>query len=243
MEIDSSENRQKSSTKPSRPLRIKPEPKRSQHAEARRKHGLTEDMLKGVKLITPTLKQASGGLKACIEALRGDDSDDSVTFISKYDSIPKADQIILSLEEIAILSGITPRRLGELVFGAMEEQGDEASKLIIASSKPKVIARLAKSAQTILGEKDREMFLKSKVVDFFPQPKGINLNLDNRTQNLHAGGSVESQEDRALPPHRTDNFLLGISSALQPDHKELEAPQPPVIANIPEIQEAEYADI
>lgn len=204
---------------------------------------MTEDALKGVRLVTPTLKQAAGGIKACIEALRGDDSEDSISFISKFDSLTKSDQDILSIEEVAILAGLTPRRLVELVVGAMEEQGSQATDLIIASSKPKVIARLAKSAQTALGEKDREMFLKSKAVDFFPQPKGINLNLDQRTQNLHAGGSVESQEERALPPHRTDNFLLGISSALQPDHEPTEAPQPPVVANVPEIQEAEYADV
>lgn len=240
MEIDSSESKPKSSTSRS-PLRLKPEPKRNQHDEARRKHGLTEEQLKGVKLITPTLKQAEGGLKACIEALRGDDSDDSVAFISKYDSLPKADQIILSLEEIAILAGITPRRLGELVFGAMEEQGDEASKLIIASSKPKVIARLAKSAQTILGEKDREMFLKSKAVDFFPQPKGINLNLDNRTQNLlNAPGGPE---ERALPPPKADAFLLELAGVVKPNAPQLSAPEPIVIANVPEIQEAEYADV
>lgn len=183
--------------------------------------------------ITPLLKQATGGVKACVEALRSDDSPDAATFIEKWDSLTPSDQKLLSIEEICIAANLTPRRLVEVVTGALMSQGDFAAKIIVASSKPDIIKRMAKEAKTALGEKDRENFLRGKDVDWFVPTKGITIDAsDRRTQN----NLLQAGTERALPPPRTDAFLLEISSALQPDHHQIEAPSPVVIAHVPDIE-------
>jgi hypothetical protein len=207
--------------------------------EARERLGVTPEQLKGTMTITPLLKQAVGGVKGCIQALRNDDSTDATLFIAKWDSLTQTDQKYLSVEEVAIAAGLTPRRLVEVITGALMSQGDFAAKIIVASSKPDIIKRMAKEAKTALGEKDRENFLRGKDVDWFVPTKGITIDAsDRRTQNnlLQAGA------ERALPAPRTDAFLLEISSALRPDHAQLEAPSPPVIANVPEIEYIDAGD-
>lgn len=192
--------------------------------------------------ITPLLKQATGGVKACIEALRSDDSPDAATFIEKWDSLTPSDQKLLSIEEICIAASLTPRRLVEVVTGALMSQGDFAAKIIVASSKPDIIKRMAKEAKTALGEKDRENFLRGKDVDWFVPTKGITIDASDRrvqNNNLQAG-----MEERALPPPKADAFLLEMSSITRPnDTPRLEAPEPVVTANVPEIADAEYADV
>lgn len=195
------------------------------------RYGLTPDSIKGLMLVGKRLAQVAGGIKGVIEALRGDDSPDSLRFVEKWDSITPHDHRIIPLEAVCVLAEITPRRLIELVSGALAVQGDEDTKLIVASYKPKIVAKTAKLALTTLGEKDREMFHKH--TEFIPRPSAPSINVDNRTQNntLMSGG-----EERALPPPRTDAFLLDISAALRPDHAQLEPPSPTVIANVPEVE-------
>lgn len=199
--------------------------------EALARLGVTPDQLKGAMTITPLLKQANGGIKACIEALRADDSPDADIFLTKWDSLSETDQKFVSVEAVAIAAGLTPRRLGEVVVGALMTQGDFAAKIIVASSKPDIIKRMAKEAKTALGEKDRENFLRGKDVDWFVPTKGISIDAsDRRIQNNNLLQSA------ALPAPRTDAFLLEISSALQPDHHRIEAPSPVVIAHVPDVE-------
>lgn len=196
--------------------------------------------MKGVAAITPILKMATGGSKACIEALRGDDALDGLTFLEKWDSISISDKKLLSIEEVCVAAGLTTRRLLEVITGAIMTQGDFAGKIIVASAKPDVIKRMVKEAKSALGEKDRENFLRGKDVDWFVPAKGLTVNLDNsKTQNiLNAGG-----EERALPPPKADDFLLEVSATMRPDAPQLLPPEPIVTARVPDVIEGEYADV
>lgn len=195
--------------------------------------------MKGVAAITPILKMATGGPKACIEALRGDDALDGLTFLEKWDSLSISDKKLLSIEEVCVSAGLTTRRLLEVITGAIMTQGDFAGKIIVASAKPDVIKRMVKEAKSALGEKDRENFLRGKDVDWFVPTKGMTLNLDNsKTQNiLNAGG-----EERALPPPKADDFLLELATTLKPT-AQLPVPEPSVVATVPDVLDGEYADV
>jgi hypothetical protein len=116
---------------------------------------------------------------------------------------------------------------------------DSVTQIVIASSRPKVIAKMAKMAMSNLGEKDREMFLKGKDVDWFPAQKG--LVIDNRTQNNTLNASPQNEE-KALPPPTADKFLLDMQTKMTPQ-KQIEAPQPTVIASVPEMEYVIEGDV
>lgn len=209
--------------------------------EARIRLGITLDQLKGVAAITPILKMATGGAKACIESLRGDDAPDAAIFLDKWDSLSPTDQKLLSIEEVCVAAGLTTRRLLEVITGAIMTQGDFAGKIIVASAKPDVIKRMVKEAKTALGEKDRENFLRGKDVDWFVPAKGLTVNLDNsKTQNILNAGS----DNRALPPPKADDFLLELSNTIRPEALPASiAPEPVVTAHVPDVLDVEYADV
>jgi hypothetical protein len=198
-------------------------------------------MLKGLRIITPILKQATGGVKACVEALRGDDSADTLLFLDAYDNISDRDKKILRVEEICVIAGITPRRFIELVTGAFVEAANDASTLIVASAKPKIVEKMVKVAKTTLGEKDRENFLRGKQVDWFIQPKG--LTIDNSAKMLTVNGASGGEGERSLPPPTADAFFLDLSSTIR-QQPQLEAPEPVVEATVPELElDGEFEDM
>jgi hypothetical protein len=198
------------------------------------RYGLTVDSIKGLMLVGKRLAQVAGGVKGVIEALRGDDAPDSLLFVEKWDSITPHDQKRIPIEAVCVIAEISPRRLIELVSGALATQSDEDTRLIVSSFKAKVVAKTAKLALTTLGEKDREMFHKH--TEFIPRPSAPSVTIDQRTQNntLMNGG-----EERALPPPKADDFLLELSATIRPAAPALVAPEPTVIAHIPDV---EYVD-
>jgi hypothetical protein len=202
-----SESKPKSSRRASSKSRAKSLlPAKNRHGNEReeclRRHKLTPELLKGLRIITPILKQATGGVKACVEALRGDDSADTLLFLDAYDNISDRDKKILRVEEICVIAGITPRRFIELVTGAFVEAANDASTLIVASAKPKIVEKMVKVAKTTLGEKDRENFLRGKQVDWFIQPKGLTIDNSAKmlTVNGGSGGEGERSPCRPQPP-------------------------------------------
>jgi hypothetical protein len=185
-------------------------------------------------LVGKRLAQVAGGMKGVIEALRGDDAPDSLRFVEKWDSITTHDQKRIPIEAVCLMAEITPRRLIELVSGALATQGDEDTKLIVASYKPRIVAKTAKLALTTLGEKDREFFHKH--TEFIPRPSAPSINVDNRTQN---NTLMNGEQERALPPPKADDFLLELSATIRPSAPQLVAPEPTVIAHVPDV---EYMD-
>lgn len=181
--------------------------------------------------ITSILRAAEGGLKGCIKALRGDDDPDSLLFIAKYDSISSDDKRHLSVEEIAASVELTPRRLVGLVASALASQGEQATSIIVSSAKAKIVQATVDMALLPEGTKEKEMFHKH--TRWLPEAKGLAVNVDNRTQNntLNAGDS-----ERALPPPKADAFMLEMQATFRPDQRMIEAPEPDVEANVPELE-------
>lgn len=186
--------------------------------------------------MTPILMRATGGIAAIIEALSVDDSPDAISFIAKWESVTESDRERLSVEEIAVAAGLTPRRLLEVATGAIDAFAQDASRLMVASARPLVERKTIEMAQTDFGTSDREWFHKH--TQFLPQPKGMAINFDNRTQNNTLASGAQSNEDRALPPPSADKFLLEMQSVLRPERLQIEAPSPTpvVVANIPDLE-------
>lgn len=212
---------------------------KTRRQEIQKRLGITAEQMVGVPEITPILRMANGGPKGCIEALRADDSPDAVTFLAKWDSLAATDQTRACIEDVCIASGLTTRRLLEVITGAMMTQGDVMTRLIVAAAKPKVIERMAKQAKTAKGEKDRENFLRGKQVDWFVPSKGLTIDQsDRRTQN----NVLNAPKERSLPPGRADEFFLELATTMKPDQPMLPPPEPVVEANVPEFVDVQYEE-
>ncbi len=211
---------------------------RNHRAEALARANLTEEMVRDVQKVSHRLAKVAGGHASCIEALRGDDAADSISFVQAYDKISPHDRDYISLEEVCVMAGITSRRLVEIVSGAIMMQGEEDVRLIVASYRPAIVQKTAEEALTTLGEKDREMFHKH--TEFLP-PTRVNVNMDNRRQTQNNFNGKQEAEDAALPPPKAGGFLLEISSILRPNTLPSEAPEPIVLGSVPPL-EGEYED-
>lgn len=196
--------------------------------------------------ITPLLREAGLTRERVFEILEGDDSPDSVAFIRKARSISDSDLPCLSLEEITIASGITTRRLWELIQGARLEQSHDAVKMLITENGPKVMAMAIKAAteeRPIVG-KDGEVVgweygdLKAteliwKANGTLPTPKGTNIIL-NQQNNV-----IQPEEEDELPLADMDSTLKDFQRITS--MPQLEAPKAAVI--VPVIEEAEYVEV
>jgi hypothetical protein len=143
----------------------------------------------GEPVITPILKAAEGGIPRLLEALRAHDDDDARSFIERYDSLTATDRKHLSLEEIAVASGIGSLRLAEISLSASILHGQLTSKLILASAMPSIVQTSVKWAKTKRGLADREMMLKAGGV--LPVPKGAQIAIQNNV----AGETKETESE------------------------------------------------
>jgi hypothetical protein len=226
--------------------------KKDRTEEARKRLGITAEDMKGVPKIGYLFRAAEGGMDACLEALRGYDDEDAQAFVEKYDSVSKSDMERLTVEEVCIASGLTIRRLREILLSALAEQSAEVSKVMVLTSQKSVIDATIKAATRETPIFDREgsivghtngdvkaMEIFHKATGFLPTPKGatttINLQQLNQTANNPALG--EGDEEKCLPPPSTDEFLLDMQDVVRP--KQLPAPET-LPVNAPEI---DYLDV
>lgn len=207
---------------------------RNRTAEARKRLGLTREQIDEIPRlakITHLLQRADGGVDGCIAALRGDDSEEAQDFIEKWDSVSDSDRAQLSVEEIALAADITSRRLLETVTGALLQQAQDITKLIVATSQPRIVEKTVEMALTDKGFGDRELF--HKATRFLPTPKGSETTVNVQQNTLPAPG--DEPEDGCPAPPNADDFLLDMQSVLRPA-KAIEAPEPAVRAHIPELE-------
>lgn len=169
--------------------------------------------------ITPLLKSADGGIPRIIEALRAHDEEDARDFIEIYDSLTATDRKYLTLEEIAVASGIGSLRLGEVAQSAMILHGQLTTKLLLASSMSKVVAASLKEAVKPKGLVDREWMLKSGGI--LPVPKGAQIAIQTNVTR-------EGAETKTLPVE--DAVYLNAGQRLRMIHEAVEQrrlPAPP----------------
>lgn len=222
----------------------------SREDEARRRLGITREMMDGVPSITSRIKRAFGTVEAAIETLRGDDSADAQRFMARYRSISESDRERLELEEIVVAAGLTVRRFVEVAAGAVMQESGDVTRIMVAMSQPAVTQATIDAATRTVPIVDREgevvgytygdvkaQELFHKATGFLPMPKGatttINLN------QLNAPASSSMPEEKCLPPQSMDAYLLELQDVIRPN-KEL-----PAMASVVPIgaDDAEYVDV
>jgi hypothetical protein len=138
-------------------------------ADALKRLGVNEIDLVGAPQITPLFKNAEGGLKAVLTAMRFYNDEEISRFLAKYDSLPAGDRDRLPWEAIAISAEVNPRYLTGSILTAMQAHSVSAVKVIALSGHAVVTKKMVEYAQLPSGEKDRSMLLQG--LGFLPSPK------------------------------------------------------------------------
>ena len=150
----------------------RPLPKPVNRAEqALKRLGVDVLALRSAPEITPLLKNAEGGLKAVLGAMRFVGDDPTIqTFLEKYDSIPSGDREKLSWEAIALAAGLDLRVFLGSAMLALQSQAVNMVKIIAMTSHPKITRARVKYGLLPSGEKDRTAL--DTAMGFLPSPKG-----------------------------------------------------------------------
>ena len=139
--------------------------------QALKRLGVDPEQVESAPQITPLLKNADGGLKQVIGAMRFAPNDESIReFLAKYDSIPSGDRERLPWEAIALSVGLDMNALLGAIMFALQNHSVNTVKLIAVTSHPKVTKARVKYALLPSGEKDR--FALDTAMGFLPSPKG-----------------------------------------------------------------------
>jgi hypothetical protein len=222
---------------------------RKQYAEKRA--GLKPGDMDGVPNVASRIVRGAGSMDNAIEALRGDDSENAKLFIAKYDSITESDRRRLTIENIFTAAGLTAREFVEVVTGALMQQGEDTSRMIVAMAKPKVMESTIKAATDCVPITDREgeivgysngdvkaQELFHKITGAIQMPKGSTTNIyANQANQTVVQGRDDEDDSEELPS--MDSYLMELQDVIRP---QLPAPVEPSImpVNAPEI---EYVDV
>ena len=150
----------------------KPLPKPVDRAQqALKRLGVDTLALRSAPEITPLLKNAQGGLKAVLGAMRFTAEDPSIAaFLEKYDSVPAGDRERVSWEAIALAAGVDLRVFLGSIMLALQSQAVNTVKIIAMTNHPKITAARVKYGLLPSGEKDRTAL--DTAMGFLPSPKG-----------------------------------------------------------------------
>lgn len=202
---------------------------------ARKRLGLTPEKMADVPTVTARLIEGTGSPSAVINVLKGDDSEDARAFMKVYLSIPEEERFRLSLEEIFTAAGLTAREFVEVVCGAMHQQAQDVSRMMVAVAMPTVSKALIKAAteeQPIFDRKGNKVGMAPpdlKAIEIFgkmsgmlPTPKGSQTII-----NMQQLNQAMEEESSVLEP--MDDFLMELQSVtrnqLPAPAKTIEAPK------------------
>ena len=179
----------------------KPLPKPVDRAQqALKRLGVDVLALRSAPEITPLLKNAQGGLKAVLGAMRFTAEDPSIAaFLEKYDSVPAGDRERVSWEAIALAAGVDLRVFLGSIMLALQSQAVNTVKIIAMTNHPKITAARVKYGLLPSGEKDRTAL--DTAMGFLPSPKGPTFigkaiyGSGNQTMNAQGAGKGNSSED------------------------------------------------
>lgn len=214
--------------------------------------------MEGVPDVTANIVRACGSVHNAIQALRSDDSEDAKSFILRYESVGPSDRRRLTLEEFIVAAGLSSRRFIEVLTGALMQQCQDVTKMMVAVAQPKVIQATIKAAtdqvpitaydpilecHKVVGYTNgdtKAMEIFHKATGFLPTPKGsnttINLNQLNQTANMGGG---DDDDDSPGDLQSMDEYLIELQDVIRPP-KSLSAPVENVIpASFPDV---EYVD-
>jgi hypothetical protein len=167
----------------------------------------TEELLAQPQ-ITPLLKQNGIKLERIVETLRCDSEEESLAFVTLWDSLTPAMRSLAGAEALAMGAKLTPRRLWELFSGAVLVQSREAIGVMIALAQPDIMRVTIRNAKKAKGHPDREHLFKG--TGFLPTPKGSTLTFNVGQQ----AALPEPADEQPLEP--ADDLLMRASKAMSP---------------------------
>jgi hypothetical protein len=175
-------------------------------AQALRRLKVSPAQLAAAPEITPLLKQASGGLKQVLTAMRFAPDDLIASFLLKYDSIPVGDRECLPMEAIAVAAELNVSHLLGSIMMALQAQSVNAVKIIAMTAHPKITEARVMYGLMPLGERDRTAL--DTAMGFLPSPKGptfINKTIFQSGKSQTSGDGDEDDDgepdiDRIFPP-------------------------------------------
>ena len=176
--------------------------------QALKRLGVDVLALRSAPEITPLLKNAQGGLKAVLGAMRFAADDPSIAaFLEKYDSIPVGDRERVSWEAIALAAGIDLRVFLGSAMLALQSQAVNMVKIIAMTSHPKITRARVKYGLLPSGEKDRTAL--DTAMGFLPSPKGPTFIgkaiFGSGKQNINDQGAGRGDEDDDGPVVESDD--------------------------------------
>lgn len=165
--------------------------KQDRTLQAIKRLGIKPEEVDAAPGVTPLLKLADGGLKAVLGAMRFSGQNDTLQkFLHKYDSIPSGDRERLPWEAILIAAEVDfDTFVGAATF-AIANVSANKSKIIMASSHPKITEARVRYALLPSGEKDRNAL--DIMVGAMPSPKGVTF----IGKAIYGGASQTAAGDR-----------------------------------------------
>lgn len=226
--------------------RNNPPDTRNRADEARRRLGVKQEDVDAALKIGYRLREVGLTTERVVEILDADSSEESRQFLTKYRSISRSDLAYLTIEELCLAAGLTPRRLWEVISGARLEQSQDVVKLIIADSMPKVVSNAIKAATEAVpimdgqGEVQGWTYGDMKATDFLGKISGLlpqakpGIQIFNNVPSL----PIPTEEvDDGIPLPSMDSALKEFQHTMS--QPQLEAPK----QETPLIPEAEYVDV
>lgn len=166
--------------------------------QALKRLGVDLNLLRSAPEITPLLKNAEGGLKAVLGAMRFAADDPSIeAFLEKYDDTPSGDREKLSWEAIALAAGLDLRVFLGAAMLALQSHAVNTVKIIAMTSHPRITKARVKYGLLPSGEKDRTAL--DTAMGFLPSPKGPTFIgkavFGSGKQNMSAQGAGRGDEE------------------------------------------------
>lgn len=162
--------------------------------EALRRLGVPANQVEIAPGISALLKQAYGGIKTAIEAMRFSYDISIVTFLQKYDNLPARDRDSLPLEAICIAAMVDPTRLLGATILALQNYSASTVKIIALSHHPELMRKRAEFGMKEGGLGDRNVI--DQGLGFTPTAKGSTFIINPGGMKQIDGG----KKDDKLPP-------------------------------------------
>lgn len=181
----------------------KPIPKpRDRKSEALKRLGVDLLALRSAPEITPMLKNAEGGLKSVLGAMRFVADDPTIAlFLEKYDATPTCDKEQVSWEAIALSAGLDLRVFLGSAMLALQSQAVNMVKIIAMTNHPNITKARVKYGLLPSGEKDRTAL--DTAMGFLPSPKGPTFIgkaiFGSGKQNISDQGAGKGDDDEDGP--------------------------------------------
>lgn len=156
--------------------------------------------LPGVQPISAMTRFIDGGRDRFIEVMQTavlNNDPVACQWWEVYRELPSYPRSLVSFDDVCAASGVAPKQLMVSIISTAMDFGQDVGNLVAAVMHPKVVSKLAESAERIDGDyadialKDRHAFLQAR--GFLPAAKGA-------TVHVHASASAQAASAAAQEP-------------------------------------------